>query len=278
MIKQLQFLLLLCAISSQIIGQTIVTGTVLSEKNSPIPYMNIGVFGTNIGTVSNIDGKFSISIPSEMTGDTLLFSAIGYYSKKIIASEVLNEIHFEDKVENLATVEVRPSEVIFKTIGNKNTNSKSMVNFAISNQPNQNLGSEIGKKFSLSKKVWLDKIEFYVAKCSFDTALLLVNIREIKNGVPGRVINKHNLIVQVFKTNGEWKTLDLSHELIQVEGKFAIGIEWVGHSKSGRTLSLPISIPSIGSTHYYKYASVSKWKKYGQLSTAIQITYSYRKS
>lgn len=257
-------------------SQFTISSIVVSQSKLPIPYMNIGVSGSSLGTVSDFNGKFTLTIPNENLKDTIVFSAIGYTNQRVAIKALIGDsLFFKNSIEELKEVQIRPDEVKYKTIGNSNINSKRMVNFAISNKPNQNLGSEIGKKFSVSKKVWLEKIEFYLAKCSFDTALLRVNIRELKNGIPDQTINTKNLIIEVTKTNGEWKTLDLSKELIQIQGKFVIGIEWIGHSKNGSILSLPISVPSIGSTHFYKYASISNWKKYSQLSTAIRVTYSY---
>ena len=44
-------------------SQIVVTGKVISEKTrEPLPFVNIGIQGTNRGTTSDIDGRFSISI------------------------------------------------------------------------------------------------------------------------------------------------------------------------------------------------------------------------
>lgn len=54
-----------------------VQGTVFSSDNEEaLPGVNIIVKNTDIGTTSNVDGEFSLVVPSE--NDTLVFSYIGY--------------------------------------------------------------------------------------------------------------------------------------------------------------------------------------------------------
>jgi TonB-dependent starch-binding outer membrane protein SusC len=57
-----------------------VSGTVLDESGSPMPGVNVLVSGTSNGTVTDISGKYTISVPS---GAKLLFSFIGYTSKEV---------------------------------------------------------------------------------------------------------------------------------------------------------------------------------------------------
>ncbi len=64
-------------------GQT-VSGIIKSKTDSiPIPFVNILVEGTQVGTASNDDGEFELST-SELKQDfVIIVSAIGYISKKI---------------------------------------------------------------------------------------------------------------------------------------------------------------------------------------------------
>lgn len=59
-----------------------VKGTVTdASTNEVLPGVNIVVDGTTIGVVSDMDGKFTISVPS--ADATLIFSYVGYLSEKI---------------------------------------------------------------------------------------------------------------------------------------------------------------------------------------------------
>jgi hypothetical protein len=60
-------------------GEKIIRGKVLAQNNkTAIAYANIGILNSNVGSISNEDGSFSISIPTHYFNDTLLFAALGY--------------------------------------------------------------------------------------------------------------------------------------------------------------------------------------------------------
>ncbi|RPA68331.1 SusC/RagA family TonB-linked outer membrane protein [Cyclobacteriaceae bacterium YHN15] len=57
-----------------------ITGTVKSESGETIPGVAISVLGTTLGTVSDIDGNYRITVPE---GSTLVFSYIGFATQNI---------------------------------------------------------------------------------------------------------------------------------------------------------------------------------------------------
>jgi len=57
-----------------------ITGTVTNESGETIPGVAISVAGTNIGTVTDIDGNYRLSVPE---GSTLVFSYIGFTTQRI---------------------------------------------------------------------------------------------------------------------------------------------------------------------------------------------------
>ena len=64
------------------VQQTItVTGSVTEADGSPMIGVNVAVKGTTSGTVTDVDGKYSISVPDEKT--TLVFSYLGYTAQEI---------------------------------------------------------------------------------------------------------------------------------------------------------------------------------------------------
>ncbi|SFE67507.1 SusC/RagA family TonB-linked outer membrane protein [Thermoflexibacter ruber] len=59
-----------------------ITGTVTSaEDNSPIPGVNIVAKGTNVGTITDSEGKYSLSVPDNTT--TLVFSYVGFATQEV---------------------------------------------------------------------------------------------------------------------------------------------------------------------------------------------------
>ena len=69
----------LFTISYSLTGQTILKGKLIdAETSSPLSYVNIGVIGKNVGTVSAFDGSFGLSVASKYDSDLLRISIIGY--------------------------------------------------------------------------------------------------------------------------------------------------------------------------------------------------------
>ena len=56
-----------------------VTGTVTDESGTTAPGVTVMVKGTNIGTVTDVDGRYSITAPNEDA--VLQFSFVGYTNK-----------------------------------------------------------------------------------------------------------------------------------------------------------------------------------------------------
>ena len=84
------FLLMLFALSAMAQNRTI-TGTVTSQEDKlPIPGVTIKVKGTQFGTVTDSNGKYSLNVPSG--SNTLEFSFIGYLLKEQVlgASNSIN--------------------------------------------------------------------------------------------------------------------------------------------------------------------------------------------
>lgn len=82
-----------------------VSGTVTSAStNEALPGVSIVVKGTGSGTVSNADGKYSISVPAEAT---LIFSFIGYTPQEIaVKGKTLINIALKETTEAIDEVVV----------------------------------------------------------------------------------------------------------------------------------------------------------------------------
>ncbi len=65
-------------------AQTRLSGKVVGRADqSGVPYANIGIPNSPVGTISNADGTFSLTVPDKYRGDTLVFSALGYGRRAI---------------------------------------------------------------------------------------------------------------------------------------------------------------------------------------------------
>ena len=95
-IKALLSLLVFVFCTEAVIGQTLdheVSGVVIDHEGEPLVGVNIMVEGeTDIGTASNIQGEFSLRVPSE--NSVLIFSYVGYQTKEV-AIEGRSELEIE---------------------------------------------------------------------------------------------------------------------------------------------------------------------------------------
>jgi hypothetical protein len=62
-----------------------ISGTVTGTDNSALPGVSVMVKGTTIGTLTDIDGKFTLPVPQN--AQTLVFSFIGMQSQEVPVSE-----------------------------------------------------------------------------------------------------------------------------------------------------------------------------------------------
>lgn len=63
-----------------VLEDVVVKGTVVDNSGAPIPGVTISVQGTTIGTATDLDGAYSLSVPG---GSTLVFSFIGFISQHV---------------------------------------------------------------------------------------------------------------------------------------------------------------------------------------------------
>jgi len=103
--KKLTFLLiLLSACWTMALAQSRVTGRVINAENAaPVEGVTVQIKGTAKASRTNADGNFSITVS---TGQTLVFSAIGFATKESQVSGSLMEVSLQPTASNLGEVVV----------------------------------------------------------------------------------------------------------------------------------------------------------------------------
>jgi tonB-linked outer membrane protein, susC/ragA family len=74
-----------------------IAGKVTDEKKVPLPGVTITVKGTSVGTATNAEGRYSLTLP-EMKGIILLFSFVGMETKEVMyaGKDTINVVLKED--------------------------------------------------------------------------------------------------------------------------------------------------------------------------------------
>ena len=67
-----------------------IKGIVKDEKGTPLEFVSIAVKGTSSGTISEADGKFSLS--TGISSPTLVISSVGYETKEVAAKSNFIEV------------------------------------------------------------------------------------------------------------------------------------------------------------------------------------------
>ena len=82
-----------------------ITGTVTADEGGTLPGVNVLVKGTSIGTITDIDGTYRLSVPDDAI--TLVFSFVGYWSKEVaINGQTTIDVVLEADVKALEEVVV----------------------------------------------------------------------------------------------------------------------------------------------------------------------------
>jgi len=90
---------------TNILLQQRITGTVTDETGSAMPGVNVQVEGTSIGTITDINGKFSIEKTAESAA--LVFSFIGYITERVpVAGKTVININLRPDIKALEEVVV----------------------------------------------------------------------------------------------------------------------------------------------------------------------------
>jgi hypothetical protein len=232
-------------------------GIVLSsENNTAIGYVNIGIIGRNIGTVSDESGNFTINLDNDYNNDSLRFSMIGYESKtflvKSFKEDSVKKIYLKPRLYNMQEVHVvyhRPKKI---RLGTPVTSNDLRSGFA-----NNNLGSEMGINVFVKRRVKLKDINLNVAVCTFDSVTYRLNIYNQVNQTGYKNILTKPVYISFTKNMvNKVISFNLSKYSIIIEGDVIIALELYKDLGEG---SLLFHTEFFTGTTYHRKASEAIW-------------------
>ncbi|HOY13021.1 MAG TPA: TonB-dependent receptor plug domain-containing protein, partial [Saprospiraceae bacterium] len=104
--RKFMALLALMLISVFAFGQKI-TGTVVDSENAPLIGVNVFLKNSNVGTITDVDGKYDIQVPANQTDATLVFSYVGFLTQEVLVGTQSDiTITLAEDVERLSEVVV----------------------------------------------------------------------------------------------------------------------------------------------------------------------------
>ena len=162
-----------------------IVGRITDHNGQHIEYVAVGIPGSNIGTVSDSEGIFSLELPDTTDAD-LMFFHVSYKEKSIPAAELLaaaGPVTVILEENRLAAAVVTPGKKKDKRLVGRG----ARVPGGIATMEPSSTGMEIGSVIEVRK-------EFAIRKISFDV---------LRNALPGCVLG-----INVYRTEGSPATFD----------------------------------------------------------------------
>lgn len=261
-----------------------ISGKVVSgENHNPLPYVNIGIPNKSLGTVSNIDGNFSLKLPKEVKEkDSLVFSYISYDSKRFALAEVGNNSSLEivlQPAENLlGEVVLETKKFKEKRLG-RTTKGLGLMHYnfytAKEEDVDDRLSKELGRNFKIRRDCRFEKFNFAISSNEFKNLKFRINIYEIEDELPGSLILSENIIFELKDEILGWQSIDLEPYNVYVEkevGEVLITIQWVESEKKSedsKFFALPASTSPLHKI-FFREKAMDEWKvQMGSLSMYI---------
>jgi hypothetical protein len=232
-------------------GQTI-SGTVF-EMNTGIPveYVNIGIVGKNIGTVSDQNGMYTLTFHPDNYNDTLRFSSIGYHPYTVNVSDFLKQnngnVSLETRVYGLTEVVVRPKKMRQKVLGI--TSKASRMSFPLIS------GLEAGIQIKNKNIAHIKEVHCRIADFSCDSILFRITFYKIR-------LEKENIAAPIYVSLSKQEikdkiVFDFRHLGIVAEGDFLVTIANLNTSGSGG-IFVCVS-PNLSNKHYRRRLWDENW-------------------
>ncbi|MCH2450388.1 MAG: carboxypeptidase-like regulatory domain-containing protein [Gracilimonas sp.] len=257
------FFLLMLPFSA--IAQT-VKGKVYTESTvqDPLAFVNIGIIGTTVGTVSDEEGYFTLPFRKEHLNKQVRFSIIGYKSKEYKLDNLLNQFN-EIKMEK-DTVQLNKIVVTDFRLKKKDKGTKTSSKRIVTGWNRYILGGERGIRIKVgSKPISVKSLHFHVANNGFKKVLLRLHFRNFKDGVPFRHVVNSDIIIPVNIKSG-WVNVDLEEYDLVFEEDVAVTLQPV--HRTGECLEqencfhLSLGMFRIFSPNWlvYKISSEADWE------------------
>lgn len=208
-------------------NSVLLNGIVVDGNDNALPFVNIGIKGTDKGTISDPDGSFVLNLSTEYLEDSIIFSSIGYGVRKMKVSELQNitKVELNEKIDVLDEVVVEEKKH-FKSQRLGYVKGRDGV---LPFDTVQGGGAVALMLESPKKGFYLDKVQFRLMYNSKDTSIFRLHMFDYDSicDCPGKELLKEEIMLTSDK-RFDWMRYDLEEKDIFInEKKFFVGFEWI---------------------------------------------------
>ncbi|MBB6001915.1 serine hydrolase [Arcicella rosea] len=238
MYHKLSLIFIFLIFSNLNFGQRIIKGKTLNRSTKEaVPYVNIGIRNTNVGTISNLDGSFSIVIPQKLISDTVIFSALGF-GKRMIPLKLLEQdkeitIYLSEKITLLNQITITAPKQKNKTFELGNRSFNGGVYEPDTTYAGRCIALLIENKDSYIQKglvfpAYLGKVNLRIFRNNLKSFKFRIRLNDVDSltGQPNEDLLQQSIIVESSMKNG-WLNFDLSHLNYQITKPFFITFEQI---------------------------------------------------
>lgn len=240
-------------------AQLTLRGTIINAKTEqPIPFVNVGVQGKDIGTVSGEDGKFELEV-SDGALKVSIFT-IGYEQQDFTAFDLQNQriIKLQSKSYDLELIEVDASRLGEEVIlGSKLDKKQNSIGFS-----STKLGAEMGAYIKVDKETFLKSANFIFNHTRKDSLFYRVNIYKVeKEKVVGNILPEP-LVIQHVQDRGTL-TIDLSKYNLVIDHDVILALEWIKDDEGIGTRGISFNSKRAGAKNnvFLKTTSFAGFKR-----------------
>ena len=256
-----------------------------SETKELLPYVNIGVFGKGIGTVSDEEGLFHLTLDRSKLSDSdiVQFSSMGYKTVKkkvanleFVANEYPEILMQADHLDlNEVVVTNKGAYEVSDVVGYQNYGEKVFGYW----KDNISLGGELATKIKVKRGLRkLNTLFFEVLGNPSDSLLVRINLYNLgkTKESPGNNLNSSNKnILYTIYPNTKLAIVDLIPFSIYVKDDFFVSLELLkvfGNKPIGLVLA---AANENGTYSLRKFASLDKWKNLKHAAMAYHLNTTY---
>lgn len=193
---------------------TIISGIVVDDQNQPIPFVHVYSMG-NFGTICNENGFFRVKLDPSIHQDSVVFSSIGFYEKKVALTGLFSEdtliIKLSKKDYQLNEVQITPLEET--VVLGPDYASGQLPHYFLSTIPFQ-----IGIVIDVPFQAKLKSAHYYIKKTKYSKTPFRVRVYKYDTitSKPSTEVTKRRVLGKLEKRKG-WAKINLQDENIFVQ-------------------------------------------------------------